>query len=114
MVKVILFKFARSVLQLILLAIALAIIYPHGQQIWYNHDVGWFRAFWDEWRIAWRPMLIAVCIALVVVALEIIVIWGEVKDTKKETLKQDERWSYIKRLLDAIARKLGVDIDEHL
>jgi ABC-type Fe3+ transport system permease subunit len=91
--------FESFILQAILLAIALSITYPHGQQVWYNQSkYGLWEAISMEITIAWLPLIIAL-------AVFILAGYSQYRQGKR----RDNRDQQMIDVLNKIAKKLGVD-----
>lgn len=103
-------RLLRSILQLIFLAVAITILYPHAEAIWYAHSVvGWGDAISKEWAKARLPMLAGIIVVVIAIAIEVIIIIQE----RKESIKTKEESIKTNRLLEAIAKKLDIDSDEY-
>ena len=85
-------KLLRILLEIIFIALAINMGYPHAQQIWYNHNYGYWKAIVEEWGKAWQPMLANIIIVVVVIIIEYIFVRLEIRDIKKKDEKESKRW----------------------
>lgn len=93
----------RSLLELIFLTIAIAIILPHAQSVWNGHyKSGWWVAFSSEWHIAWPAMLIGIIVLIMVLISEPIFAWLEIRGQRKTEGRADRRWK-------ALFKRFGID-----
>jgi hypothetical protein len=64
-------RIIRYTLQLVLLVLALSVVFPHLQNIWYSYPE---QSFWGaiamELAYAWIPLLIALAIVALAIGLE--------------------------------------------
>jgi hypothetical protein len=64
-------RIIRYTLQLVLLVLALAVVFPHLQNIWYGYpDKSFWGAIGMELAYAWIPLLIALAIVGLAIGLE--------------------------------------------
>jgi uncharacterized membrane protein len=99
-------KLLRSVLELIFLAVAINMGYPHAIIVWNYHGGGWWTSFKNEWRIAGIPMLAAIIIVALVIIVEVVLAKLELREKRREEKRRDRRW-------DALFIKLGIDPSEY-
>jgi hypothetical protein len=99
-------KLLRAIFELIFLAIAISIGFPHGQQIWYNHaSVGVRQAIAQEWEKAGILMLVSIIIVAVVIIIEVVFVILEKREQRKKEKKDNQRW-------DVIFHRLGINTDK--
>jgi hypothetical protein len=94
-------QMGRLLLEFIALAFAIVILFPHLQHIWgQRNTIGLREAIVLEFQGAMEPMLGSI----IIISILAVVWWRSVKDVGKREL-------YREKLLEAIALKLGVDIE---
>jgi hypothetical protein len=97
------FRFSRSIFELILLAVAINILYPHAQAVINNPNQQYWDAFCHEWQIARYPMLVSIGIIILVIVFEIFAI----HDERKEQRKSDKRW-------EALFKHFGIELSQDI
>jgi len=94
-------NFFRPLLELVFLAIAINMGYPHFQLVWYSWPyVG--TGFINEWGKAWPPMLASIIIVVIVIVVEYLFFVAD----RKERKRNERRW-------DAICNKMGINPTEY-
>ena len=90
----------RFILQLLGVAFAGYILYPHTQHIWGQRHLGWTTAINQEFEGAWEPMIAAIAVLVFVIITGILSLKHEDKDQRIRDMIQE-----------AMAQKLGVDVE---
>jgi len=107
------FKFFRSVLQLVLLVFAISVVFQHVQQAWLSHPaLGYFGAIRYEWHIARPPLLAALVVIAIVIVVEAIFVWVGKRESDRRIQEQKRESDRRLVILSAIAKKLGVDTND--
>jgi membrane protein implicated in regulation of membrane protease activity len=96
-------RIIRFTLQLVLLVLALAVVFPHLQNIWYGYpDKSFWGAIAMELAYAWIPLLIA----LAIVALAIWLEWFLGRRDDKEKKRAINTLNNIEGKLDELIKVL--------